>query len=146
MPVGFKRMISIVDARIPDALLRAARDEFIIGMYSKEEGNNAPFMMFTVDAFENAYVGMKEWERTMLGDIGGIFINPDQLSVIIASSTPSLFQDKVYYNKDTRVVFGSTQTPILVWAIVNRTQIVVTTDGETLDALMNRITLENITR
>ncbi len=144
-PVGFKRLMEILDTRIPDALLRASNNNYVIGMYGNGEAN-VPFLMFSVDSFENAYVGMTGWERTMIGDIGGLFIDSDTLSVILASSTPSLFQDKVYYNKDTRTVFGSDGKPILVWAIIDRTNIVITRDGGTLDALIKRMTLENIMR
>lgn len=144
-PVYFGRMMEITDARIPDALLRSASDDYVLGMYGGISVN-VPFLMFTVDAFENGYVGMREWERTLIADIGGIFIDQDDLSVIIASTAPSLFQDKVYYNKDARVVFGENGEPLLVWAIVDRTRIIVTRDGTTLNALMNRLTLENITR
>ena len=145
VPVSFSRMMEILDARFPETLARSSTGEYVVGMYGGV-GSNVPFVMFSVDAFDNAYVGMKEWEQTIIGDIGGLFINEDMLSVILASSTPSLFQDKVYYNKDTRVVVGENGKPLLVWAIVDRTNIVITRDGETLNTLMNRITLENIRR
>jgi hypothetical protein len=145
VPVKFARLMEILETRIPDELLRSNDQGYVLGIYASQQ-TNSPFLMFSVDAFENAYVGMKAWERTMIGDIGALFMNDDLLYSIIGSSTPSQFQDKVYYNNDTRTVFGSNGKPVLVWAIVNRTQIIITKDGETLNALMKRITLENIKR
>jgi hypothetical protein len=145
VPVVFDRFMSILDARIPDVLLRSATDNYVSGVYGGSNAN-IPFLMFSVDSFESAYAGMKDWEPSILGDIGGMFIDQDELVSIIGSSTPSLFQDKVYYNKDTRVVFGRDHKPLLLWSIVNRTQIVITRDGETLNALVKRMTLENVTR
>ncbi len=145
IPVTFPRLMEILGSYIPDELLRSIEGGYAIGMYGALD-ENVPFIMFNADAFENAYIGMKEWEKNMIGDIGGIFLDPQELSVIIATSTPSLFQDKVYYNRDTRTVFGNDGKPALLWTIVNRRQAVITKNGETLDAIMKRITLENITR
>lgn len=145
VPVGFNRLMTILDGRIPDELLRSAQDTYVLGVYGGASAN-IPFVLFSVDSYENGYAGMKEWEQSILGDIGGMFIDQETLSPIIASSTPSLFQDKVYYNKDTRAVFGIDRKPLLLWAIVNRTQIIITRDGETLNALIKRMTLENVTR
>lgn len=145
VPVGFNRMMEILDSRIPDELLRAAHDQYALGMYGSNTGN-IPFLLLTTDSFENAYGGMSKWEEMMLGDIGALFIDQDDLSVIIASSTPSLFQDKVYYNKDSRVVFGENMQSEILWAIVDRRHVVITKDEETLKALIKRLTLENITR
>jgi hypothetical protein len=145
VPVGFKRLNEILNSNIPDTLARSTKNNYVIGVYSKGE-INTPFIMFSADAFENAYVGMKNWEATILGDIGAIFMDQQQLAGLLTVSNSSLFQDKIYYNKDTRTVFGPDGKPIFVWAILDRTNIVITRDGETLNALIKRITLENIKR
>jgi hypothetical protein len=145
LDVDFGRFMEILESGIPPELIRSVGSEYSLGLYGGTD-SNVPFFIFNTDTFDNAYAGMKLWEISMTNDIGGIFMNTQTLSVIVASSSASLFRDKVYYNKDTRVVFGRDGNPVLLWAILDGTRIIMTRDGETLNAIMRRLTLENITR
>ena len=68
----------------PGRLTRSLNKEFLLGTYSLPEEND-PFILFKVDDYENAFISMLEWEKTLVRDITPIFyknfeaINPNDI-------------------------------------------------------------------
>lgn len=145
-PVSVKTFLDIFESRIPESLDISLRPEYALGIHGLVD--NSPYIILITNDYDNAYVGMLEWEKTMLGDIGNIFFEPNNLAK--ATSTDDIskigFQDKVLFNKDTRVVYDKDGKTAFLWSIVNRNIIIITTNGDTLQEIVKRMTISNITR
>jgi hypothetical protein len=140
--VDINRFFKITESRVPDDLIRSFSNEYLFGLYALEK--NEPFLIFKTNSYANAYKGMIDWEETMFYDLGPIFID-DAISVKTDDSG-KFFIDKIYFNKDTRAIFDSFGNPVMLWSIINRNTVVVTTNGDVLDAISKKLTVSNIVR
>lgn len=94
----------------PSRLTRSLNKEFLLGVYSLSEEND-PFLLFKVDDYENAFISMLEWEKTLVRDITPIFyknfdvINPED------SLEEVSLKDEVASTPESTSTTTSTTTP-----------------------------------
>ncbi len=140
------RFLRILEANLPGALSRTLEDKFSFGFYSASNLNT--YLILKTDSFDNAFAGMLEWEDTIANDIGPLFFDHNQL--LIATTTQSLgkntFVDKVYENKDARVLMDKEGKPIMLWSIIDQTMIIIASNPMTLEELSRRMTTQSIVR
>jgi len=119
--------------KMPDILKRSLRSDFMIGMYSANK--NQPFIIFKTSYFENTYAGLLNWETDMRKDFQIIFKLP-------AYETNTGFQDAVIVNKDVRLVKNENGEVILLYAIVDKETIIITTSDTSFKEILSRINKE----
>lgn len=143
--VDTSKLLELTESETPETLKRALDPRFSLGLYG---GERKTYLIIKSTSYDNAYAGMMEWEKTLSRDLGPLFFqNSDLYSATTSNSVDSeKFVDKIYSNIDTRAVLNSEGQPVMLWAIINRTFIVITKDQETLEALTKRMTTQNVMR
>jgi hypothetical protein len=139
--INSEDFFNLIESRAPDTLIRALGSKFMFGLHSLDV--NEPFVIFTVNDFNNAFAGMLEWEDLMVRDVKSIFFNnlaipePQPVPVTNIASTTATTTDEVA----TSTPEIEEVTPILDYdprgfedlVISNRdTRVIKNTDGEIL--------------
>ena len=133
---------------IPATLLRNIEPTFLLGIHSYD--GNQPFLILTVDSYEQAYSDMLAWELSMKDDLSPLFayvprihIPEENLGTGSPTTTSQFLQtpfvDKVLENHDTRVILNSTGDVYFLWTFLDRNTIVITTNQYTLREIISRI-------
>ncbi len=139
-------LLNRLGAHLPDTLQRSLRQEYAFGFHSWIK--NEPYLILITDSFDNAYAGMLEWEKNIPLDLGPIFY--DEKALLGATSTDQIviekFVDRIYNNKDVRVIENREKKPILLWSILDRNIIIITTNGDTLNEINRRLTSSSVVR
>ena len=140
-PATFLRRLA---TRSPDALLRTLKGPYLVGIHVFDD--NQPFLLFTVDSFEQSFAAMLAWEPYLAEDLRPLFPrNPGPRSfgggVIAPSLTviPSIFRDRIVENKDTRVLTNEYGDILLLWTFLDRDTLFITTNEGTLREGTTRI-------
>lgn len=141
------QFFATLETQAPGSLTRALEPVFMAGSLGESH-----FLIFKLASFPNAFGGMLAWEPTLASDIGPLFNNYERVK---SMSTPSVFKDVVYKNKDARVLFmegvdpvtGATSTtPALLYSFFDNRMLIMTDQLETLQTLIDRLTQEALTR
>ncbi len=143
--VGITELLQTIAPQIPPELMRTLEPAYLVGIHSFEE--NQPFLLLLVDSYETAYAGMLLWERTLQKDLLPFFSrNPSpkmQGAAPPASTTPQLLQtsfvDKVVENRDTRAYLNDAGDVLLLWTVLGRNIILITTNEYTLREVISRL-------
>lgn len=135
--------------RIPNKLTRMLEDDYAYGVHSFD--GNAPFMVFKVSSYEQAFSGMLDWEKNIVSDLSISFDIPENTPIEVPSestSTPptfvivkDVFVDKVVKNKDTRMVIRN-GVPILLYSFSDRKTLIITTNENTFKEIMAHLSAD----
>ena len=139
-PVQQKKLVPAKDLfqklqiPVPQVILRTIKDEFLYGYHTFN--GNEPFLILKTDYYDNAFVGMLEWEKTIVHDLKPLFgtISNDDLS-------GRTWSDVVTKNKDTRVLYNFDNSIALVYMFKDQRTLIITTNNSTLFELSHRIDL-----
>jgi hypothetical protein len=140
-----KEMVSILKLKMPDSIKRNLFPLFMLGTYYTEVNN--PFIIFKVSYFENAYAGMLEWEANLEKDFRNLFRLPnyeeaENLLTELTASEQKKFQDAVILNKDVRLIRDENNQIILLYSIIDKETIVITTSDTTFKVIIDRLNKE----
>lgn len=143
--VNSGEFISLVRLHIPDQVRRTLLPDFIVGTYNLDR--NLPFVIFKTSSYENTYAGMISWERDMEKDFKILFKLPgyDYNGGIIAeitATTTKQFEDGILTNKDVRRIKDENGNTLLIYGIVDRETIIITTTDNAFKELVNRLNKE----
>ena len=129
----------------PSALVRSLLDEYMIGFHGVSGASlAAPFLILTTDSFENTFRGMLDWEKDMRESLLPLFgptvligDNPIYDSFVASPVTaptilPSLFEDVILKNVNTRRLRSDMGDVVLLYAFPNAKTIIITTNEDTL--------------
>ncbi len=123
-------------------LARALGEEFMLGVYRGEKGNE-PFVALEVADFDTVFAQMLKWEPRLLNDLETLFSLGDLPTSLSLSADP--FVDKVYQNQDTRVVYlPSTTTPVLFYAFLDTKTLLIAKDPTMISELQNRLVTRSV--
>jgi len=123
--------------------------DFMIGMYQTDKNN--PFLIFKASYFENAYAGMLEWEKILEKDMKVLFRLPgyekigDLLAELNAEPIKQ-FQDTVILNKDVRIIKDENANTLLLYSIIDKETIIITTNENAFKEIINRLNKEKTLR
>lgn len=127
-------VLSGMSTSSPGTLLRSLDgDTYMIGAIQKE--TKEPFLIFSVDYYDNAFAGMLRWEAA---DLWKLFRNITPPS---ASSTVTFveFRDGVIKNKDVRIVRDDAGNAVLIYCFYDKNTLIIAPDeivfGDLLDGL-----------
>lgn len=153
-PMNAQAFLSTVAPNIPPNLLRTIRPTYLLGVHVYD--TNQPFLILSVDSYQEAFSGMLSWEYYMQNDLAPLFtyvpsphINPATIpatATTTASSTPeelpfvhATFIDKIVENHDARVLQNTAGDIYLLWTFIDRNTLVITTNGATLREIISRL-------
>lgn len=122
-----------VQANTP--FVRALAPDFVFGFHIL--GQPEPFLILKTGAYDFAYAGMLRWENYLAADLGPIFL---------VTTTISLFEDKIIYNKDTRVLRGADGAIRLLYSFNDKNTIIITTNETTFKNLVDRLRAAKLIR
>ncbi len=146
--VDAQSFFSLIAPNMPPALVRTIRPTYLLGVHIFS--TNAPFLIMSVDSYEQAYAGMVAWEPYMQQDLAPLFNTPAKIHIPeegLASSTPSAdskfiqtgFVDSIVENHDARVIQNGTGDISLLWTFLDRNTLVVATNGTTVREIISRL-------
>lgn len=126
---------------MPASLLRGLGSQYLVGVHAYDV--NQPFILLSVDSYEQGYAGMLAWEKTMQQDLSPLF---NYAPVTAASSTTptapqvltSTFADAIVHNHDARVLLNTAGNVVFLWTFLNRTTILITTNPSSVDEVLSR--------
>lgn len=133
-------LFSLVSARVSEIFLRFVDPNFMYGYYSSSE--NFPFIILKTKSFDNTFPEMLLWEKTLIKDLRPIFIeNKPAISSSDLYSKEFIFKDIIINNKDTRAVLNDAGEIIFIYAFVDKSTIVITTNKIALQEIIDRLTI-----
>jgi flagellar basal body-associated protein FliL len=134
-------LFNILEAKNPTSLTRALDPDFILGYHSSL--GNKPFLLFTVNSYENAFAGMLNWEKTMYQDFSPIFVREDTK---LEKQTIYEFKDVVIVNKDVRVILNNEGKIEFAYSFLNKNTLLITNNESTLEEIFRRINTAGLER
>ena len=88
-----------------------------------------------IDFFDNAFAGMLRWEDFMADDMFPLFA----IDGVDKSIREKKFKDLVFRNQDIRILTDAQDQILLVYSFPDRQTLIITTDIETFDEIINRL-------
>lgn len=132
------QLIKLLDARIPDTLLRFLEPNFTFGFHSTVQ--NSPFLILKTRSFEDSFPEMLKWEETILEDLQAIFIEDNLVfSKDRLRENRYQFKDIVIKNKDVRAILDGGGKILFAYSFPDKETIVITTNKITLQEIFDRL-------
>ena len=97
--MGIKEIFDKTGAKTPELLYNNIENNFMHGVYTTDK--NYPFVILKAISYDRAFVGMKQWEPTMIDDLASYLDLPDEAAN--RSLIQDGFSDDIIKNKNVRV-------------------------------------------
>ena len=143
--ISANNFLNLIDVQIPTSFLRSLARDFMIGVHVFD--GNQPFIILKTNFYENAFVGMLEWERYIKQDLSPFFDQVESTVVPVKTATTTTedlkaltFNDLVIKNKDTRILKDANGNTVLIYSFVDKNTIVITTNESTFGEILTRLT------
>lgn len=134
--------LNAIDVNIPTSFLRSLQPNFMLGIHVFD--GNQPFLILKTSFYENAFVGMLEWETNIKDNLSPLFNSGEKVSTENATSTLGfsslIFSDLIIKNKDTRVLKNENGEAFLIYSFIDRQTILITTNENTFGEVFTRLT------
>lgn len=143
-------IFSLFEFTAPSSLVRSLDDSYMMGTYSKESGSDPNstnisqklFLIFKTKDYERSYVGMLDWEKTMASDMLYLFkLNTKENKLDLNKRQ---WKDIIINNKDARILINESNQPILYYLFVDKNNLIITTNTDTIKEIVNRLNIKNI--
>ena len=135
--LGAAELLARLNARVPETFTETLNPDYILGIHIIEE--NVPFMVFTTRSYGHTFAGMFEWEQHIEEDLMP-FLSPGAMMVTPATAQASnTFGDTVIDNLDVRILRDGAGDIRVLYAFVNRTTVIITTNIRTLLEVASRV-------
>lgn len=147
-PIDAQSFFTLIAPDMPDSLLRTINPTYLLGVHVYND--NQPFLILSVDSYEQAYAGMLAWEPTMQQDLSPLFdytptvhIPEENVATTTNDASQQLtvtgFADSIVENHDARVIENSTGDISLLWTFLDSNTLVITTNDATLREIISRL-------
>jgi|GEM_PF-2035416 len=130
--IGAQEVFTSLKMPVPADFARSLSAGYTLGAITTDTGA-APFIILKPTSFETAFPGMLAWEPTLASTFYSTF--NVQLDVDI-----SRFSDVVIKNTDARIQRNSRGSALIVYALHDRSTLVITTSESALAELITRLT------
>jgi len=117
------------------SFVRALEPNFVFGFHIL--GQTEPFLILKTNSYDSAYAGLLRWENYLATDLGPIFLS---------TTTVGFFEDKIIYNKDTRILSDADGKIILLYSFNDKNTIIITTNETTFKNLVDRLRAAKLIR
>lgn len=131
-----------IEAAVPDTFIQTLGTDYMIGIHVIDE--SVPFMILTTRSYGHAFSGMLSWERNIEENLMPFFSpGVDFVKPAVAEGENS-FSDTVIQNLDVRILRDSNNEIRIMYAFIDRSTIVITTNIRTLIELASRLRVAEI--
>ena len=131
--IDVPEFLSLLSIAPPDEFLRGLDGRFMLGILPLDGRNNLA-LIFTVTQAERAIAGALRWEPMMLSDLRTLYTPRLNTNISI-----NVFEDTVLRNNDIRILRNTSEDPVLLYTIFNRTFFIIASSPKELEHLMTRI-------
>lgn len=132
--------VDIFGENMPSGLKRSLLPSYAIGVLRK--GVAAPFIVLTSPEYERAFSGMLMWEQSLSEDLSPFFGSPVNNTISSqkgsTGETPQ-FIDAIDGGTPIRILYDELGNERIVYAIVNKERILITTTTEALATLISEL-------
>jgi len=159
VPITPAYFFSLLTNDTPPALLRSFGTDMMFGYFN--DGSNEPFLLATIDSFENTYSSMLDFESSIHKAIGVLF---SKRTLIISGvgdgseratttqvidydlGTEMKFEDDTIKNKDIRILKNDRGETILLYSFINKNTLLITSSEKVLEVMLTKLSNQNIVR
>lgn len=133
-------VMKVLEPRAPGSFIRALNPNLMFGILSAGE-TRQPYIILQSQNFDVVFAGMLEWEPFMSADLAPFFGTPvtKTLSPTTKAVTSARFTDALRSNRSIRILYNENGEERIVYALVNKNLILITTTTEALSKLIERI-------
>lgn len=124
-------------ASVDSTFFNTLGNEYLLGVHLIDDGT-IPFLVLTSASHGHTFAGMLAWETAIEEDLAPFF-SPRGVYVRPAIAGGARFEDTTIENLDIRFIRDENGQTRLLYAFVNRTTVVITTNLRTLLELAARI-------
>lgn len=125
-----------IEAHVPASFLQTLGNDYIVGIHTLD--TNIPFILLTTQSYGHAFSGMLEWEKNIEENLLPFFSpNSEFIKPAIAAGS-NIFKDEIINNLDVRILRDTDGVTRVIYAFVDRSTILITTDVRTLKELSSR--------
>ena len=143
-----KDFFTMIQSTAPSTLIRSLSSNFLLGKYLDSslisENKDSIFIIFQTNNYDQTYASMLDWEKTMLNDLKSIFDIklpiPNGKDAIVPEK---LWRDVIIDNRDARVIYGDNGEGILYYVFVNKNNLLIASNIETIKEIVERLIIKN---
>ncbi len=147
--ISIQTFLEMSDIKIPEQLYSSLKGDFMLGVYSNGV-KNSPFIISKVSFFQGALAAMLRFENDMRMEFTPLFVS--ESGILSSSNTGEYslknFTDELIENKDVRALKKgpSEEDTIILYSFIDQDNLVITTNEETLRAVVNSYNKRKIVR
>ena len=140
---GTQRILPIQDLfstfqlRAPTQLVQSLGDYYRIAQYRTDTNTTAYVMLFLVDNYPAALVGMLAWERLLVNDAAKLF--GDAVKKRQTPTSNSLSDLRIIDNKDVRILKNSSTSPVSYYFFNDKALVILTGNTDLIPFINTRI-------
>ncbi len=129
------RFLTALGAHAPAELVRALKQDFMLGVYRYQDGSL--FLIIHGSAHDFLLSGMLAWERDLFPDLAPLFgIETSGYTKTELENMP--FADTIVQNRDARAVMGADGRPLLFYSFIDQSTIVIASDPRAFFEVVRR--------
>lgn len=132
--------MSVAAVNLPETTIPLLGDNFMIGI----DGDNGftPFLIVSFEKFDDIVNKFREWEPFLVQDMNRLLkINTGNQGIEVFSKP---FQSEILFNKESRVLRDSNQGFVVGYTFLDRSNLVITTNMETIQEVISRYNVQEI--
>lgn len=138
--VSAKDLARALGIQAPTLFVETLGPLYMAGIHVGDE--NIPYLVFSTTSYDYAFSGMLAWERTLEDDLAP-FMSPNATYTAPAGTQGgNVFVDTIVRNHDIRVLRDDSGVIRLLYGIIDRKTIIITTRVETFLAIAERLQVE----
>lgn len=147
--ISAEKFISTIGESAPASLARALGTEWLFGFYSRG-GRAEPFVLNSINSFDNTFDGMLQWESKMATDLKSFLEYQRTIGtsteIFRPNTTGKSFEDVVIRSKNVRVLKDADNEVVLLYSFLSDKYIVVTTSEQSFREILTRFLASNVVR
>ena len=143
--VSTSNFLDAIKVNVPTSFSRSLRQEFMVGVHVFD--GNQPFIILRTSFYENAFVGMLEWEVNIQDNLSPLFDSGKRVSALPTGNATStsgfksqVFSDSIIKNKDARVLKNEKGEVSIIYSFIDKQTIIITTNENTFSEVFTRLT------
>lgn len=135
---SIKDIFSSLKLNPPASFMRSLSDKYMLGMFLKSKIENPGyFIILETKDYNLTYAGMLEWEKNISSDLNYLF------DLNINNNYDAIFKDKLFENRDVRVLYNQNGDPILFYSFINKKNLIITNKESAIKELNLRLIIKN---
>lgn len=141
IPLPSNVFLQKLGIEIPDNLFVNLQSNFMLGVFNTS-GENELFLIFQVKDFNETFLAMRDFEKTMLTELVRLFsIDTSSYGRQIFSKE---FTTETVLNKEARFLRDPQEKPLLTYIFLDQNTLMITTKGDSLSEILDRINLKTL--